>query len=388
LVDDFLILLPYILIQVGLWCGAYFAERALQINQFDSRRLGVLRYLVLRGRQSIGLVLPVISLYVIRREVIGRFWPEWEQNPLGELIEIAGLGSLVLLLSPLFVRLALPTSPMPEGPLRRRLERIADRVGFEFTDILVWDTNQMTVNACVTGIIPGFRYVLLSDGLIESLPPLEIAAVFGHEVGHIAHRHLLYFAFFFMGSLGLLSLLGDVVSQADPVVTQFAAMTPWQPALVVEIFEGVVLLIAVGLYFWLVFGKVSRRFEREADLFGTKVVSCALPECPSAHRDQDDDEDVPRSAITSANLLCPIGIRIFATALANVARFNGLDPQGPSWRHGSIARRIAFIRGLERHPERELSFRRGTTRLRGWLAVVLAMGVLLSVSVHAWLATR
>ena len=65
----------------------------------------------------------------------------------------------------------------------------------------------MMVNACVTGILPGFRYVLLSDALIESLTPLEIAAVFGHEIGHVAHRHFLYFAFFFMGSLGVLSLL-------------------------------------------------------------------------------------------------------------------------------------------------------------------------------------
>ena len=101
------------------------------------------------------------------------------------------MGLLVLVLSPLFVRLAWPTRPLPPGPLRDRLERLARRFGFRCTDILVWDTGQVMVNAGVTGALPWFRYVLLTDALIESLSPLEIAAVFGHEIGHIAHRHLL-----------------------------------------------------------------------------------------------------------------------------------------------------------------------------------------------------
>ena len=71
----------------------------------------------------------------------------------------------------------------------------------------------MMVNACVTGILPRFRYVLLTDALVDSLTPHEIAAVFGHEIGHIAHRHLLYFGFFFMGSLGLLTVLIEIVAQ-------------------------------------------------------------------------------------------------------------------------------------------------------------------------------
>jgi STE24 endopeptidase len=85
-----------------------------------------------------------------------------------------------------------------------RLERIAKRVDFSLTGVLVWDTGHMMVNACVTGILPGFPYGLLTDALIDSLSPLEIAAVFGNESGHIGHRHLLYFGFFFMGSLGVL----------------------------------------------------------------------------------------------------------------------------------------------------------------------------------------
>ena len=236
----------------------------------------------------------------------------------------------------------------------------------------------MMVNACVTGILPGFRYVLLSDALIESLTPLEVAAVFGHEIGHIAHRHLLYFAFFFMGSLGC----SRSWPRSSPVRTvwieQLAWLTPWSPSVLSEVIEGIALLIVLGLYFWIVFGHLSRRFERQADVFGSKVVSCDLADCPP-HTDLDHDLS-PEPIRGRKPTLCPVGIRIFADALANVARCNGLDQNGRSWRHGSIASRIAFLEGLERHPEREQHFQRGVRRLRLGLGVVLVMAILLSLS--------
>ena len=134
------------------------------------------------------------------RSAAGRRWRAWPS-----------MGLLVLVLSPLFVRLAWPTRPLPPGPLRDRLEHLAKRFGFRCTDILVWDTGHVLVNAGVTGALPWFRYVLLTDALIENLNPLEVAAVFGHEIGHIAHRHLFYFGFFFVGSLGVMALLAKVI---------------------------------------------------------------------------------------------------------------------------------------------------------------------------------
>jgi STE24 endopeptidase len=240
----------------------------------------------------------------------------------------------------------------------------------------------MMVNACVTGILPGFRYVLLSDALIESLTPLETAAVFGHEIGHVAHRHFLYFAFFFMGSLGVLALLAGLVAQAAPLALGLAAFLPWNPAIVNEVFQGFTLLLALGLYFWVIFGLLSRRFERQADVFGSKVVSCDLVDCPP-HIDLDNDLS-PDPVRGRQPTLCPVGIRIFADALTKVARYNGLDQRGRSWRHGSIAYRIAFLEGLERHPERERRFQSTVGRLRLGLGFVLTLAVVLSVVTQTW----
>ena len=166
-------------------------------------------------------------------------FPAWMKAQIAEPIEIAALGTLVLMISPVFVWLAWPTRSLPSGPLRRRLERTASRLGFRFTDVLVWDTGGMMVNACVTGILPGFRYVLLSDALLESLTPLEVAAVFGHEIGHVAHRHFLYFAFFFVGSLGVLSLLAEILSKSAPLLVQLAWLSPWKPSVLSDVIEGV-----------------------------------------------------------------------------------------------------------------------------------------------------
>jgi STE24 endopeptidase len=382
LVDDFFIFLPYLLIQLLVWWGLYFAERALQVRQGWGLPRGLGRYLFSKTRQSLGLILPVILIYVIRRDVFAHYFPAWEDNAVAEPLEIAVLGALVLMVSPVFVRLAWPAQTLPAGPLRRRLERVAERVGFRFTDVLVWDTGGVMVNACVTGILPGFRYVLLSDALIESLTPLETAAVFGHEIGHVAHRHFLYFAFFFMGSLGVLSLLAVVVAGTAPLTLQLAALAPWNPVLLNEVIQGGVLLAALGLYFWVIFGFLSRRFERQADVFGSKVVSCDLLDCPP-HVDLDHELS-PDPVRGQQPRLCPVGIRIFADALTKVAHYNGLDRRGRSWRHGSIAYRIAFLEGLERHPERERLFQSTVRRLRVGLGFVLVLAVALSVVMQKW----
>ena len=382
LIDDVAVFLPFVVIQLLVWWGLFFADRALQFRVGGGLERGLGRYLVLKGRQSLGLTLPVVLMYVLRRDVIRRFLPGWEEHAAGEPIEITVLGLLVLTMSPLFVRLAWPTHSLPAGALRRRLERAADRVGFRFTDVLVWDTGHMMVNACVTGILPGFRYVLLSDALIESLSPYEAAAVFGHEIGHVAHRHFLYFAFFFMGSLGVLTLFGEVVSLVGPLLAYSSWISPWRAAVLSDLIQGGTLLIGLGLYFWFVFGHLSRRFERQADVYGSKVVSCALADCPP-HADLDN-ELAPEPAGHRRPTLCPVGIRIFADALTNVARYNGMDRKHRSWRHGSIANRIAFLEGLERHPEREDDFQRGVRRLRIGLGLILATAVVITAVGQIW----
>ncbi len=248
---------------------------------------------------------------------------------------------------------------------------------FAYTDILIWDTEHAIVNAGVTGALPWFRYVLLTDELVDQLDPLEIEAVFGHEVGHVAHRHLLFFGLFFLGSLGVLALLASAARQ-------WLGLGPggwterWLPGpILVEAAEELVLLALIGGYLLMVFGFLSRRFERQADLYGCRAVSCGQTICPP-HYDLNAAPDDPPVPL----VLCPVGIRIFANALENVAVENGLDLDRHTWRHGSIRQRIRFLESLEGRPERVRRFQSRLVRLRVGLVLVLALTSALAV----WLA--
>lgn len=371
LVDELMVLAPFLVLQVLGWAAMFPAEKALRPSMSDAR---FARHLVRRARQSLGLVLPMALIYGLGRDLLDRLGPEWRDDPLVQLACVAGMSALVLGLSPAFVRLAWPTRPLPAGPLRSRLERLAGRLGFRYTDILIWDTGHTVANAGVTGALPWFRYVLLTDELADQLSPLEIEAVFGHEVGHIAHRHLMFFGLFFLGSLGVLALLASVARQ-------WLGLGPggwterWLPGpMMVEAAEQLVLLGLIGAYLLLVFGFLSRRFERQADVYGCRAVSCGREICPP-HQDLNAVEDLAPVPFD----LCPVGIRIFADALENVARENGIDTGRHSWRHGSIRRRIRFLEGLEGRPERVRRFQARLARLRVGLVVMLALASALAV---------
>lgn len=372
-VGDAMVLLPFLVIQVLTWCGQFFAERALEIRMHAGSvgRLG--RYLTLRSRQTLGLLLPVVLMFVVRRDLLHRFWPAWDEGPFAEPVEMVLLGSMVLIAAPIFIRLAWPTRSLPDGPLRRRLERLARRAGFRFTDVLVWDTGGCVLNACVTGILPGFRYVLLTDALVESMTPVEVAAVFGHEIGHIAHRHLLYFGFFFAGSLAILTLLGEALDHGFRWIAHAAPMPDWLGPDLGDFAQEAALLALLGGYFWLVFGYLSRRFERQADVFGSKVVSCDEAECPP-HLDPDGEmTDTPSGRPRLP--LCRVGLQTFSEALAIVAQCNGIEFARPSWRHGSIAHRIGFLEKLGRDPAGERRFQREVAGLRIALGVVMVLAM-------------
>ena len=64
LLDELLILLPFVLAQVAGWWGLYLGERALRTPGLPLRRpVGVGRYLVLRARQTLGMVLPAALIF-------------------------------------------------------------------------------------------------------------------------------------------------------------------------------------------------------------------------------------------------------------------------------------------------------------------------------------
>ena len=367
--DEILILLPFLLGQVAGWWGLQAGERALRFDLFGPSRG---RALVLKIRQTLGLILPVALVYTLGHDVLRSRFPILSRNPWAGLAMMTSMAVLTLILSPFFVRLTYPTRRMPDGPLRERLQRLSNRLRFRCSDLLVWETGGSVVNAGVTGAVPWFRYVMITDGMIAGLDDREIEAVFGHEVGHIAHRHLLSFALFFLGSMGVLALASLGVERLLPDES-VVWRTIGDPTLI-QVTQAAGELAMLGFYIYYVFGPLSRGLERQADVYGCRAVSCGLEDCPP----HLDPNAIEASGTPLPARLCPVGIRIFANALAGVARLNGIDPAARSWRHGSIRRRIEFLERLEDDPLAERRFQARVRRVRLALTLILSSAIALA----------
>ena len=381
LVDEVLILAPFLALQLVAWWGLAPGDRAVRIvsHPMGYRPVSIVWSIVTRARQSLGMVLPAVFLFALGQDVARVVWPARVADSDFQLAMMAVLGGSVLILSPAFVRLSWPTHSLASGPLRDRLERVAARFGFRCTDILVWDTDGAVVNAGVTGATAWYRYVLLTDALIEGLNDHEIAAVFGHEVGHARHRHLAFFGLFFVGSVGVVTLLGASIGESTLRAVLPLNLSPsWLAAA-----QGGAVLAAALVYFGIVFGHLSRRFERQADVFGARAVSCDQPSCPPHPDPYAHQSPAALARLDRSAPLCPVGLRTFINALRAVAALNGIDPAARSWRHGSIARRVAFLEKLENHPEAERRFQSGVNRLRVALAVLLVFALILAFETGA-----
>jgi STE24 endopeptidase len=381
LLDEVLDLAPFVIGQVAVWAALVPAERRLYPSGAPIRLRSIGASLVRRIRAGFGLVLPGVLLYSLATDLIARYGGGEPDGSLESLAGVGLIGALILIGAPLFVRLAWPTRRLEDGPLRQRLEQTARRLGFPYADILVWDTDMALLNAGITGTLPRFRYILLTDRLIDQLEPAQVEAVFGHEIGHVAHRHLPFFALFFLGSIGLMALVGQAFDTSLTYLpydwAERLSAGPWPQVL--EWMAVGLSLAVLGLYIYVVFGRLSRRFERQADVYGCRAISCGDPDCPIL----DSHDPTTASSSLAERTICPSAIRTFSEALWFVAILNGIDPKAPSWRHGSIQGRIDFLSQLDGHPEVERRFQTRVRRLRLALACGLGLGLMAALATGA-----
>lgn len=90
---------------------------------------------------------------------------------------------------PLFYTL----TDLEEGKLRDAIFKEAEKTSVNVAQIKVIDgsTRSSHSNAFVTGL-GAFRKVVIFDTLIEQQSQDEIIAVVNHELGHVAHHHIIY----------------------------------------------------------------------------------------------------------------------------------------------------------------------------------------------------
>ena len=216
----------------------------------------------------LGIVLgyPLLVLVLKLVEWTGPWWWLWAWGAL------LGFQLLMVVLAPvLILPLFNKFTPLPEGSLRERLLKLAERTHFRARSIQAMDGSKRSrhSNAFFTGF-GGFRKIVLFDTLIQHLAEPELEAVLAHEIGHFKKKHipktLLASALGSLAGFWLISLL----ARQDWFYRSFG----FEPGSIVPALLLFGLLSGV-MTFW--FSPVvhwwSRRYEYQADAFAAEVMN-------------------------------------------------------------------------------------------------------------------
>lgn len=207
-----------------------------------------------------GVVIVSTSLALVALFAVARRWREW-WPALGGLVAaglvVAGSFGYPLLVEPVFNTF----TPLPDGPLRTSILKVAAAEDVPVEGVLVADASRRTtsLNAYVSGF-GSTRRLVVYDTLVESLPQEQALAVVAHELAHARHHDVLVgTALGALGAalgVGLLGLLvGTRLNRSGAAMGEAAAVP---------------LVLALSAYGTLLAGPVengvSRRIETRADV--------------------------------------------------------------------------------------------------------------------------
>jgi STE24 endopeptidase len=166
-------------------------------------------------------------------------------------------------------------APLENSDLKTAIERLAEAQGMRVQGIYQMDASKRTrhTNAYFTGL-GKTRRIVLFDSLIQAHGRDEILAILAHEIGHLKKNHLgkqiamVTLASFFLFYLASKLLTWDTMYEsfgfdAMPVFAGlFLVVVMWEP---------------ISCFLSPVAMAMSRRFEREADLYSVRIIGTAKP---------------------------------------------------------------------------------------------------------------
>lgn len=364
---------PALLSWIALWWAEYPADRALRDqNVLEELNLGMPVHpppplwrmmITLLRQQLLPIVLPILLITVFRDVVkLSKLAPT-----LTELMMIPA-ALMVYLFSPFLLIWLFNARPLEDSPLRQRLEAICRRCGLRYRNIMLWQTDFSMANAAVIGLLPGWRYVLLSDRLLETMTDREIEAVFAHELGHIVHNHMAWFVVFFailvLASLGPGQLLERWLDGRLPAfVNSYLFGIAW---------AGIIVAATIFLL-----GYVSQRFERQADVFAARMMEVNWG-WPTAQPGEAPKIGVKQSYVGQK------GMAIFAAALNRVAFVNNIPLRARGLFHPSIARRLLYLEDMSQDPGKTSRF----DELMGHLYAMMILVLMTCGTVAAAVLTK
>ena len=250
---------------------------------------------------------------------------------------MAAMVAIMALAMPVLVRIFWGLRPLEDRQAERVVLAELSANGVSVARVLALPEEVMGfATAGVIGMIRPFRYLMISPALAAVLTGPEIQAVTAHEAAHIKHRHLWYF----LAAIVSFMLLMQVLTMGLIWAGAFTGAMP--PVWVIVGIEVAALIV----FFRFGIGFISRQFERQAD----------------------------------SNALRRTGQAPFESAIAKVARINGIPVEQDNWHHYGIGRRIAYSRAAQAEPSAMARHDGKVRRIKVALLALLALGVAAQVA--------
>ncbi|CAG0974138.1 STE24 endopeptidase [Burkholderiales bacterium] len=214
------------------------------------------------------LGLPLAALLIALVRWAGDLWWLWAW------VAWIGFQLLLFVLYPTLIAPLFNTfTPMPEGPLRTRIEALLARCGFASRGLWLMDGSRRSShgNAYFTGLGRAKRIVMF-DTLVARLSPEETEAVLAHELGHYKLAHIAKrLAWSAAASLAVFALLAWLMRSDWFYTGLYVPASPDRPGVALVLFFLVLpvfTFLLAPLASW-----YSRRHEYEADAFAAKHAS-------------------------------------------------------------------------------------------------------------------
>jgi len=224
----------------------------------------------------------------------------------------------IAILGPTMIQKFWRCRPLETGHHRSRIENLCRRAEMGYANILYWPIfGGRMITAGVMGLIKKFRYILVTNGLLQMLEPEEIDAVIAHEIGHIKKKHLLFYLLFFVGymmiSYATFNLLVYSIVFSETIYRLITATGIDQTTVTTSIFSLVIITVFL-IYFRFIFGYFMRNFERQADTYVYTLFDSAGP---------------------------------LISTFEKIAATSGHPSDKPNWHHFSIRKRIEYLKKCE-----------------------------------------
>ncbi|MBI1372759.1 MAG: M48 family metalloprotease [Phycisphaera sp.] len=361
LVNDVLALSPVFGALMLMWAAYYPIDRYLRgAHPDDEGRFPRLRFIASQVRHQLLLMMAPLLLLLGWMQIVDRYVAA---EPYHSVVSAAGL-IIVFMFAPLMIRFVWDTVPLPPSELHNRLLDLCRKYHVRVRTLLMWRTHGGMVNGAVMGIVGRLRYILLTDGLIERMDPDHVEAVMAHELGHVTRRHIPWMLVCAAASISVVAMaISGVQLAAESLGWRMPETWEQDPNVQVPI----IFVLTMG--FAVVFGYISRRFERQADTFAVQHMTERLGD-PAA-----------------PGVITAEAVHVVTEALTQVAKMNHIPLGRPStiweamtpmnWRHGSIPWRIAYLDTLVGQRVDDCPIDRKVRRIRWVCAAVLLAAIIL-----------